>query len=123
MKRKNFTIFALLIFLLAIGVVIYTQFYFVFGVGVKTGTLNQIVYKGYMFKTYEGRLILDGVYSQQAGMLQSNAFDFSVVKKSVADRLMTVDNAAVRLHYSEYKHTLPWRGNSKYVVDSIVILK
>ena len=27
------------------------------------------------------------------------------------------------LHYKEYKNTLPWRGFSVYVVDSIVMMK
>jgi hypothetical protein len=118
---KKIVIIVAALLLVAVGMV-YTQFFFVFGTGVKTGTLNQIVHKGYIFKTYEGRLILDGVYSQQAGMVQSNSFDFSVAKPDVATQLMQVDNNAVRLHYSEYKHSLPWRGNSRYVVDSVTVI-
>ena len=33
------------------------KFYFVFGEGVKSGELNYLVYKGYVFKTYEGKMI------------------------------------------------------------------
>ena len=41
----------------AFAVWFFFKFYFVFGSGVKAGELNLFVYKGYVFKTYEGRLI------------------------------------------------------------------
>lgn len=40
---------------------IFFRFFFVFGEGVKAGDLNQVMYKGYIFKTYEGRLIQSGL--------------------------------------------------------------
>ena len=101
---------------------IYYKFYFVFGEGVKAGELNQIVYKGVIWKTYEGRLIQSGFRGakEQGGTLQSNQFDFSVVKKSVADSLMRCSGRQVELHYKEYKGRLPWRGHRCYIVDSII---
>ena len=101
---------------------IYYKFYFVFGEGVKAGELNQIVYKGVVWKTYEGRLIQSGFRGakEQGGTLQSNQFDFSVVNKKVADSLMRCSGKQVELHYKEYNARLPWRGHSRYVVDSII---
>ena len=52
MKRKIITI-ATLIVVLTLSAFIYFRFYFVFGEGVKAGELNFVVYKGYVFKTYE----------------------------------------------------------------------
>ena len=102
----------------------YFKFFFVFGEGVKAGELNQIVYKGWVWKTYEGRLIQTGFKSaggsKVGGNLQSNEFNFSVVSKSVADSLMLCSGKNVELHYKEYRGTLPWRGMQKHVVDSIV---
>ena len=43
--------------ILLIAGFIFFRFYFVFGEGVKAGELNFVVYKGYVFKTYEGRVI------------------------------------------------------------------
>ena len=51
------------ILLVAGAVAGYFKFFFVFGEGVKAGELNQIVYKGWVWKTYEGRLIQTGFKS------------------------------------------------------------
>ena len=105
----------------------YFKFYFVFGEGVKAGELNQIVYKGWVWKTYEGRLIQTGFKSAGGGTiggnLQSNEFNFSVVSKSVADSLMLCSGKSVELHYKEYNGALPWRGIQRYIVDKIVSVR
>lgn len=97
------------------------KFYFVFGSGVKAGQLNFFVYKGYVFKTYEGRLILAGYNSKNStATIQSNEFNFSVKDESVARTLERCAGKHVELHYKEYLGTVPWRGMSKYVVDSVL---
>ncbi len=110
------------ILLVAAAVFVYFKFFFVFGEGVKAGELNQIVYKGWVWKTYEGRLIQTGFKSNQktGGSLQSNEFNFSVVDKAVADSLMLCSGKQVELHYKEYNGMLPWRGMQHYIVDQIV---
>ena len=105
------------------AVFVYFKFYFVFGQGVKAGELNQIVYKGWVWKTYEGRLIQTGFKSKNGGSLQSNEFNFSVVDKAVADSLMLCSGKEVELHYKEYNGWLPWRGMQRYVVDKIVSVR
>lgn len=37
------------------------KYYWVFGEGVKAGELNYITHKGYIFKTYEGKIIQSGL--------------------------------------------------------------
>ena len=119
-RGKVITIITAIV-ILALAVFIYFKFYFVFGSGVKAGELNQIVYKGWVWKTYEGRLIQTGFKGAKGGgSLQSNEFNFSVVKKSVADSLMRCSGKQVELHYKEYNGMLPWRGMQRYIVDSIV---
>ena len=110
------------ILLVASAVFVYFKFFFVFGEGVKAGELNQIVYKGWVWKTYEGRLIQTGFKSNQktGGSLQSNEFNFSVVDKAVADSLMLCSGKNVELHYKEYNGMLPWRGMQHSIVDRIV---
>ncbi len=105
----------------ALAVFIYFKFYFVFGEGVKAGELNQIMYKGWVWKTYEGRLIQTGFNSANSGgTIQSNEFNFSVVDKQVADSLMRCSGKMVELHYKEYNGRLPWRGMQKHIVDGII---
>ena len=117
--RKILTTLGIIIVLVAAGWIFF-KFYFVFGSGVKAGELNFFVYKGYVFKTYEGRLIQAGYNSKNgSATIQSNEFNFSVKKQSVADQLERCAGKRVELHYKEYLGTLPWRGMSKYVVDSV----
>ena len=108
----------------ALAIFIYIKFFFVFGEGVKAGELNQIVYKGWVWKTYEGRLIQTGFNStKNEGKIQSNEFNFSVVDKAVADSLMRCSGKMVELHYKEYNGSLPWRGVQPYIVDKIISVR
>ena len=109
--------------ILVIGGLIYYNYFFVFGEGVKAGELNYIVKKGYVFKSYEGKLIQSGIKSRQTGTLQNNEFEFSVSDKQIAERMMGNSGKFYELHYKEYKGSLPWRGYSRYVVDSIYSVK
>jgi hypothetical protein len=112
------------ILVLALAAFFYVRFCFVFGEGVKSGQLNYVVYKGYVFKTYEGKLIQSGLRSGTVnGSIQSNEFVFSVADKAVAEKLMLAGGRQVDLHYREYMGTLPWRGYSKFVVDSVIEIK
>ena len=101
---------------------IFFRFFFVFGEGVKAGDLNQVMYKGYIFKTYEGRLIQAGLRGVGKGTntMESYVFEFSVENEAVADSLMRCSGKNVELHYKEYLGALPWRGQQKYVVDKIL---
>ena len=108
------------IIVVAAAVFVFFKFFFVFGSGVKAGELNLFVYKGYVFKTYEGRLIQAGYNSKNSNnTIQSNEFNFSVKDEKVAKQLERCTGKMVELHYKEYLGTLPWRGMTKYVVDSV----
>ena len=121
-KSKIFSTVAGVILFAAAGFLFF-RFYFVFGEGVKAGELNQVVYKGYVFKTYEGRLIqsgLRGTGSKGSVTMESYVFEFSVKDRAVADSLMRCSGKTVELRYREYLGALPWRGQQKYVVDKIL---
>ena len=112
--------------ILLIAGFIFFRFYFVFGEGVKAGELNFVVYKGYVFKTYEGRVIQAGFgkgKGANAGAIQSYEFDFSIAEKEIADSLMRCGGKTVELRYKEYLGALPWRGKQKYIVDGIVSVR
>ncbi len=122
-KMRKGVLWLLGILIFAFGIFIYVRFYYVFGTGVKSGELNYLVYKGVLFKTYEGKLIQSGFRADKPGGLQSNQFDFSVVDKKIAEQLMISSGKNVQLHYKEYFSTLPWRGYTKFVVDSIIMIE
>lgn len=96
------------------------KFYFVFGEGVKAGSLNYFVKKGVLFKTYEGRVVQEGFQSPTAGGLQSNEFRFSVTDDDVAAELERSSGQHVELRYKEYNGILPWRGTSNFVVTEVI---
>lgn len=106
-----------------LGAFFYVRYYFVFGSGVKAGTLNYVVKKGYVFKTYEGILIMEGFRTESRGTLQSNQFVFSVDNANLADSLMRLSGRHVELKYNEYLGALPWRGYSNFIVEEILSVK
>ena len=124
MKLKGKIITSVTLLLLAAAALfVYIKFYYVFGEGVKAGELNFVVYKGYLWKTYEGRAIQAGFQKGSKGAttaVQSYEFDFSVADKAIADTLMRCSGRNVQLHYKEYLGALPRRGQQKYIVDRIV---
>ncbi|MDR2949370.1 MAG: hypothetical protein ACK5KL_20515 [Dysgonomonas sp.] len=98
----------------------YVWFYVPFSdSGVKAGILNNVKHKGIIFKTFEGELIQSGFRPGQQG-LQSNEFQFSVESRELYDKLMPLSGQNVKLHYKEYFGALPWRGYTKFIVDSII---
>lgn len=117
--KRFLTIGLLLLIALGVGA-FYFRFYFVFGEGVKSGELNYVVKKGVFFKTYEGKLIQAGIRSKSAGSIQSYEFEFSVENPRIAEQLMLQGGKIVELRYKEYFGALPWRGFTKYIVDSII---
>jgi hypothetical protein len=114
---------ALIVILLGLAVFVFFKYFFVFGEGSKAGELNFFVKKGYVFKTFEGRVIQSGYKANVPGSIQSNEFEFSVVNEKVAEKLMANSGAFMKLHYKEYLGALPWRGMSRYVVDSIISIE
>lgn len=99
------------------------RYLFVFGEGTKSGYLNFAVRKGTIFKTYEGKLIQEGFGRTQAGALASYEFEFSVEDEKVFQQLENNSGKHFDLHYKEYKGVLPWRGNTRYVVDRVVNMR
>ncbi len=123
-KMKKTLLIGLPLLLLVLGGWIYMRYYFVFAEGVKSGYLNYAVYKGDLFKTYEGKLIQEGfAKTKTGGGIQSNEFEFSIESKKIFQQLEVNSGKHFELHYREYHNALPWRGNTVYIVDSIVNMR
>ena len=120
---KKIILIAFLLILLVASGIIYWKYFFVFGEGVKSGHLNYVVLKGDVFKTYEGKLIQEGIRSRTAGSIQSYEFEFSITNKRIAEKLMANSGKWFDLHYREYHHVVSWRGNTTYIVDSILTMR
>ncbi len=121
--KKGLAIFLAVVVLVLILIVWYRYYKPYADDGVKAGTLNYVVHKGYIFKTYEGELIQTGLQSKAPNSMQSNEFSFSIVDPVIAKRLELASGKEVQLHYKEYLGTLPWRGYTKFIVDSIISIQ
>lgn len=108
------------ILIIILAAVFWWRYYFVFGEGVKAGNLNFVVRKGYIFKTWEGRLIQQGFKTPTPNQMQSNEFEFSIAEDSLAHILERYSGRFVELRYKEYLNAIPWRGNSNFVVTEIL---
>lgn len=109
------------IVVLALAAFIFVKFCFVYSEGTNEGDINYFQKEGFVFKTYEGKMIQTGYNSKnQNATIQSNEFKFSVEDEDVARRIDECSNQQVKLHWKRYLGTLPWRGNSQFIVDSVM---
>lgn len=118
-KKTFFKILAVIVVLVIGGMIIYYYVPYADS-SIKAGQLNYVMHKGYIFKTYEGKLIQTGIKSNGIGGVQSNEFQFSIDNEELAKKLMNLAGQEVKLHYKEYYGILPWRGHTRFIVDSIV---
>jgi len=119
-KVFRWTGYALILILVSF---IYFKYFFTYSEGYRAGLLQKFSNKGVVFKTYEGELILSSVSSTTNVALASEKFQFSVLKKDVSPMFDTLQGRNVIVHYIEKKGIVPWRGDSKYLVDSIAVRK
>jgi len=109
------------IVVVALAGFIYFKFCFVYSEGTNEGDINYFQKEGIIFKTYEGKMIQTGYNSKNSNAtIQSNEFKFSVADAAVAQEIDARSSKQVKLHWKRYLGTLPWRGNSQFIVDRIV---
>ena len=125
MKRILLIVLGLL--LVGVGYT-YWNYYNSFSDGYREGMLYKFSRKGNFFKTYEGEIIQPGLRSISAGCINTNNFCFSVTDQKIADSLEANIGKNVKLHYTQYRKSLPWRGDNyngknietgQYIIDRI----
>ena len=109
------------IILIVLAGFIYVKFCFVYSEGINEGDINYFQKEGFIFKTYEGKMIQTGYNSKNSNAtIQSNEFKFSVADDAVAVEIDTRSGRQIKLHWKRYLGTLPWRGNSQFIVDKVI---
>ena len=112
------------VLLLGLAIFVYVKFFFVYSEGTNEGDINYFQREGFVFKTYEGKMIQTGYNSHNtSATIQSNEFKFSLVDERIAEQIDSNSSRQIKLHWKRYLGTLPWRGNSQFVVDSIISVK
>jgi hypothetical protein len=97
---------------------IYWFFFNTYGRGERTGILVKITNKGNIFKTDEGEMWLS---CRQ--VTNPEKFYFSVINDSLALVLKDLQDECVQLSYKQYRASLPWRGDTKYIVTGVVPIR
>ena len=112
--------FAIAIALIAYG---YWRYFFTYSEGNRTGLLQKFSYKGTLFKTYEGELVMSSIKSTSDVSIASEKFLFSVNDKELAKKMMALEGQRVVIHYLQKNGVIPWRGDTPYIVDSVRVLQ
>jgi hypothetical protein len=128
--RKSIFIVVVMI-LLGLTVYVYWFYYRSYGDGFREGYFQKFSRKGNIFKTYEGELLLEGFGARglpRGNNFSANYFYFSVIDEPIADSLEKSIGKTVKVHYTQYLRSLPWRGDhynvknledGQYIVDRI----
>jgi hypothetical protein len=108
-----------LILVIGLSLFIYWKYFFTYSTGYRSGLLQKFSHKGTIFKTYEGEMILSSIRSNANVALASEKFLFSVTDEKIAKQMELLQGRMVTVHYNNKNGTLPWRGESAYIVDSV----
>jgi len=102
---------------------IYWKYFYTYSEGYRAGLLQKFSHKGTFIKTYEGEMILSSVASTRDIALASEKFLFTVINDDLIRQFDTLQGSNVIIHYIQKNGTVFWRGDSKYLVDSVKIKK
>lgn len=124
---RQVIIWMVIVLVLGVTGYVYWYYYNPYGDGYREGVLQKFSRKGNLFKTHEGELVLLG-FGQRGTGFNANYFYFSVDDEKLADSLEECLGKTVKIHYTQYRRALPWRGDNndarnqekgQYVVDGI----
>lgn len=104
--------------ILVAALAVYWFFFNKYSDGERKGTLIKITHKGNIFKTDEGEMWLS---CRQT--MNPEKFYFSVTNDSLANVLKNLQDECVQVTYVQYRATLPWRGDSKYIVTGVIPIR
>jgi hypothetical protein len=121
-------LFVFLLILLLPGLYIYWYYFNTYSDGDREGVMMKISRKGDIFKTYEGEIMQPG-FRTGGGSINSNNFKFTASDETVSKKLSDATGKTVKVHYIQYRRSLPWRGENynadnaetgQYIVDSVL---
>lgn len=99
----------------------YWKYYFTYSDGLQGGKMQKISKKGNIFKTWEGYLLTSISTDNNNLSLLTKEFTFSVTSDSIAHVLENYDGKRVKVRYQQKNGSLPWRGDSQYIVYEVTL--
>jgi hypothetical protein len=118
---KKFMRWFFFILFLGLGLFAYWRYYYTYSSGIQGGTMQKISYKGNVFKTWEGYLLISLSTTDNSISLATKEFPFSVTSDSIAHVLESNEGKRVKVRYHQKNGTLPWRGDTEYIVYEVVL--
>ena len=119
-KKKRIAVFlASAILLLLIILFVHIRYFKVYQENTTKGRVADIALRGTVFKTYEGTIMQYDIKAQN--MYETKEFNFSLTEDSIYNKLVELKQSPVpvMLKYKEYRTSVPWRGDTKYLVYDI----
>jgi hypothetical protein len=118
-KKRLFLALGTLLVLLLLIFFIRDRYFHVYQESDIKGRIADVSLRGSVFKTYEGKMLSYDVVAP--GNVVKSEFNFSVKDDSIVQKLGQLKQTplAVQVHYKEYKSSVPWRGETKYIVTAI----
>lgn len=117
---RKFLVWTIIIVLVVISIYFFYITSYTYSEGNRAGRLIKFSRKGFVFKTYEGEMNLGGINTTNGGVMINNMWVFSVTESAVGDSLSKYEGHDITVHYKEKIRALPWRGDTKYIVDKVV---
>ena len=117
-KKNGFRKFLWRFSLIAVLVLAFLGYWFFYNSisdGTRTVYLVKISHRGNIFKTYEGEALVSIGANPQTS-ITTDKFIYSVTSRSLYDSLTRYEGQKMTLKYKQYRRTLPWRGDSEYIV-------
>ena len=118
-KLRKILYVSLFFIIIFSGLFIYWKYFYTYSEGYRAGLLQKFSYKGTIFKTYEGEIILSSVSGRSDIVIASEKFFFSVTDSKLASHLDTMQGKNVIIHYKQKNAPLIWKGDTPYYVDSV----
>jgi hypothetical protein len=100
--------------------------------GNRVGTVVKFSERGVFFKTWEGDVAISSHGFTNVpkgrgnpGAMRADMWQFSVTDESIVEKIdeAQTSNHEVKLHYRERFFTLPWKGDTAYIVDNVEVIR
>lgn len=108
--------------ILGLGVMAFL-YYGVYEKGYLAGKVLRVTEKGFLFKTYEGKINLDSFGALKGVSPVAETFDFSIEADQTEVILqlqqVALSGERVNLYFIKRYVQFPWRGDTKYFVTKV----
>jgi hypothetical protein len=112
-----------IILLLVLSGFLYWKYFATFSDGLQGGKMQKISRKGNIFKTWEGYILINPSTDINSSAITSREWPFTVTSDSLAHVLESFAEKSVILRYHQKNGTLPWQGDTEYIIYDAQLTK